>query len=268
MTDAPASAARRAQSSPAARIAARTGFAMNGLLNAAIGVIAIGIAVSGASGTADPNGALTGLAQGPGGQLIIWVIAVGMLALGLWQLASATLVRETDSKKRLAARVKLVGKGIAYLAIGVIAARIALSGGSGGGGGEESFTATALATPGGVVLVVLVGLGALGVGVYMVVKGVRRTFLDDLTAPSGTLRAPITVVGVVGYVARGIAFAVIGVLFIAAAVTADASQAGGLDDALAALAALPYGQVVLVAIGVGFIAYGIYSVVRARYAKL
>lgn len=268
MTDATRSAADRAQRSPAFRIAARAGFAVNGLLNVVIGVIAIGIAVSsGSGGEASPNGALTGLADGPGGQLLIWVIAVGLLALGLWQIAAAVLEREPDRKKRAASRVKSVGKGIAYLAIAAIAVRIAL-GGSGGGSGEESFTATALSTPGGVVLIVVVGLGALGVGGYMVVKGVRQKFLDDLAALPSAARTPVTVIGTVGYVARGIAIGVIGILFIVAAVTSDASQAGGLDDALAALAALPFGKVVLVAIGIGFIAYGVYGGVRARYAKL
>ena len=248
-------------------MAARLGFAVTGLLNITIGVLALGVAGSGASGSASPNGALAGLAQGPGGQVLIWVIAVGMLALGVWQLASAALASEPDRTKRWATRAKLLGKGVAYLAIAAIAVSVALRGG-GGGGGEEDLTATLLATPGGVVLVVAVGLLALGVGVHLVVKGARRSFLDDLTPPAGPVGTATTVLGVTGYVARGVAFGVIGILSLVAAVTADPSRAGGLDDALAALAALPAGQVLLVAIALGFIAFGVYSFVRARYARL
>lgn len=272
--DASRSAARRIQRTPGFRTAARAGYAVNGLLNVLIGVLAISVAIAGAaSGSADQNGALQGLASAPGGQVLIWVIAIGTAALGLWQLAEGVLVSEPDAKRKWAHRVKELGKGVAYLAIAAIAVGVALQGGSGGGsggsgGGEEGLTATLLRTPGGVILVVVIGLVALGVGGYMVAKGVRRKFLDDLNRPSGRAGQVTEVLGVVGYVARGIAIAVVGVLFIAAAVTADPKRAGGLDDALAALSALPFGQVLLVAIGVGFIAYGVYSAVRAKYARL
>lgn len=261
------SAASSARRSPVFRAAARVGFAVNGLLNIVIGAIAMGV-IGGSAGGADPNGALAGLAQGPGGQVLVWVTAVGMAALGLWQFGSAALEREPDRRRRWMSRAKLVGKGIAYVAISIIAIRVALRGSSGGGSTEEDLTATALRNPGGVVLIVLVGLGAVAVGAYLVVKGIKRRFLEDVTLPGGTLGTATTWLGIVGYVARGIAIAIIGVLFIAAALTADPSKAGGLDDALAALAALPFGKVLLIGIGLGFLASGLYSIVRAKYAKL
>jgi hypothetical protein len=45
----------------------------------------------------------------------------------------------------------------------------------------------------------------------------------------------------------------------------DASEATGLDGALKSLAALPAGGVLLAAIGVGLVAYGVYCFVRARF---
>ncbi len=260
--------ASRAQDSTAFRVAARLGYAVNGLLNIVIGGIALSVAGTGATGSANPDGALTGLAEAPGGQVLIWVIAVGTAALGLWELASAILRRSSGGKRAWADRAKHIGKAITYLAISSIAVRVALSGSGGGGSQEEDLTSTILANPGGVVLVVLIGLLALGVGGYMVAKGARRKFLQDVAPPAGAARKATTALGIVGYIARGIAIAVIGILFITAGFTANASEAGGLDDALAALAALPFGQIILVCIGIGFIAYGIYSVVRARYARL
>lgn len=261
------SAAAHAQRPQAAQIAARLGYAVNGLLNATIGALALGIVGVASGGEADPNGALTSLARGPGGLVLIWIIVVGMLALGLWYLASAIRENGTNPRRRRLARASLIAKGVAYLVIAALACGVAIGGG-GGGESEEDFTAGALGTPGGVVLVVVVGLAALAVGGYLIAKGLRRTFLDDLNLPAGAVETATTLLGVVGYVARGIAIGVVGILFIAAAVTADASHAGGLDKALARLAALPYGQVALVAIGVGFIAYGVYGVARARFARL
>ena len=71
-----------------------------------------------------------------------------------------------------------------------------------------------------------------------------------------------------GYVAKGIAIAVVGVLFVAAAVTADPEKAGGLDAALKSLAALPFGTVILWLVGAGLIIYGVFCFARARYARM
>jgi hypothetical protein len=78
----------------------------------------------------------------------------------------------------------------------------------------------------------------------------------------------VTVLGVVGYVAKGLALVAVGVLFAVAAVTFDPSKAKGLDGALKALAHLPFGTVILVAVGIGVIAYGVYLGARARLARL
>ncbi|MGZ8804317.1 MAG: DUF1206 domain-containing protein, partial [Microbacterium sp.] len=74
--------------------------------------------------------------------------------------------------------------------------------------------------------------------------------------------------GVVGYIAKGIAIGVAGVLFIVAAITSDPDAAGGLDDALKALLALPFGPVILWIVGAGLIIYGLFCFARARYAKM
>jgi hypothetical protein len=60
----------------------------------------------------------------------------------------------------------------------------------------------------------------------------------------------------------------VGVLFLIAALTGDAAKADGLDGALKTLATLPFGPAILILVGVGLIAYGVYSFVRARFARL
>jgi hypothetical protein len=60
----------------------------------------------------------------------------------------------------------------------------------------------------------------------------------------------------------------VGILFIAAAATANPSRASGLDGALRALLGLPFGPIILIAVGVGLIAYALYCLARARLAKL
>lgn len=258
--------ASEARSSTPFRFLARVGFAVNGLLHILIGFIAIGVA-TGAGGKADQSGALGQIASTPGGVFVLWTTAIGLAALGVWLIVGAFVAPSTD-KKKVAHSVAEAAKGVAYLAIGGTALTFAQGGSSDGESSVDSASAMLLATPGGVIVLLILGLAVVGIGVYFVVKGVKRSFLDDIVLPAGKRGKPVVVLGIVGYVAKGIALAFAGVLVAIAAVRADPSQAAGLDGSLKALAELPLGQIILVLIGLGFVAYGIYCFARARLARL
>ncbi len=122
--------------------------------------------------------------------------------------------------------------------------------------------------PGGAVVLVVAGFVVIVVGGSLAWIGVSRRFEKQIHVPEGAAGTAVEALGVVGYLARGLAVAVVGVLFVVAAFAADASRASGLDGALRAFAGLPFGQVVLIAIGVGWIASGAYNVVRAWRARM
>jgi len=266
--DTPKEAASAAQNSRAFRTAARVGYVVLGLVHIIIGAIAISVAIGAGGGEADQGGAMEQIARVPFGTVVLWVIAIGLFALGIWQVAEAFLERNPDTKKKWGYRLKFVGTALAYFAIAITALVYALGGQSDSSQSTETFTAQLLATPGGVFLVVLIGLVVAGVGVAFIVRGIKRSFEKHLDLPTGTARKGIVTFGVVGYVAKGIAIAVVGVLFVAAAVTADPEKAGGLDAALKSLAALPFGTVILWLVGAGLIIYGIFCFARARYARM
>ena len=265
----PATEARRAASdlerTPAFRMLARTGYAVAGVLHAVIGVIAISIGLHAGGGRADQTGALRSIAQAPGGILLVWAMIVGLVALGLWQVARAITTSDRDGRAVWRSRASAIGQAIGYLALGVLAITVAVSG---GGGDDRTLTARVLGAPGGVVLLVAIGLAILGAGSYFVWRGIARKFLEDLVPEPGPVTGVTEIVGMVGYIAKGVALGVLGVLYVVAAVTADPDQAGGLDQAFQALTRVPFGEVLVVLIGAGFIAYGVYCVFRARYARL
>lgn len=268
----PTGAARRAQDSPAVRALARTGYGASGVLHLLVGWLAVQLTLGRSSGQADESGAFRTLAQMPGGTVILWAVAVGFAALALWQLTTA-VVGAPRVRSQGAARAKSVAKAVLYGVLAVSATRYAQgSGGSSGGssgGTEESLTARALALPGGPLLVGAVGLVIVGVGVYHVAKGARKTFLRDLSGTGGrTVGRAVTRLGQTGYVAKGVALGVVGGLVVAAAVTTDPERAGGLDEALHTLRDQPFGVVLLLVVGLGLAAYGAYSFARARYARL
>ncbi|MCW2583282.1 MAG: conserved rane protein of unknown function, partial [Klenkia sp.] len=50
-----------------------------------------------------------------------------------------------------------------------------------------------------------------------------------------------------------------------AAVTSDVSTATGLDGAINAIGDVPTGRWLLTAVSLGFVAFGVYALARARY---
>lgn len=260
-------AATELRDTTAFRVLARSGFAMNGVLHIIVGGIAIGVAFGG-GGEADSSGALEGLSQHPLGIVAIWIIAIGLLALGLFEAVTALSIRGKDGQD-WEDRGRSAGLALTYLAIGVSSVRFAVGQGADSSQSQQSATATLLQHPGGVVLVVAIGLGILGAGVWFVIKGVTRRFEKrDIVKPGGAVGDAVEWTGTIGYPAQGVAFGALGVLFVIAAVTADPDQAQGLDGALASLRQLPFGVVVLVVVALGIILYGVYLFARARYARL
>ncbi len=256
-------AARRAGNHPALENAARAGYAANGLLHLLIAWLAVQLAWAqgGANESADQTGALQTLAATGVGRLLLWVAVGGYLGLGLWQV-SEMLLRRSDVSERL----KAGGKAVVYLFLAFSSFTWARSGtGSGGKSQNVDFTAALMARPAGRWLVVLVGVGIIAVGAFHVSKGWRRTFLRDLREHPGrwVVRA-----GSFGYLAKGVALALVGLLFVLAGLREAPDTSTGLDGALRTLLAVPMGQILLTVVALGLAAYAVYSFARAKYARV
>ena len=263
----PKAAASAAERSTAFRTVARIGYVVLGIVHIVLGLIAISVA-RGGGGEADQSGAMEQIRQTPVGVALLWAIFLGLTALAIWQIAEAFLERNPDTKKKWGYRIKYVGTAVAYSFIAVTALVYALGGQSDSSQSSQSFSAQLMATPGGVFVLGLFGLVIGAVGIAFIVRGVTRAFEKHLAIPEGAAKKGIVTFGVVGYVAKGIAIAITGILFIVAAFTHDPEAAGGLDAALHALAALPFGVVILWIVGIGLVIYGVFCFARARYAKM
>lgn len=256
--------ADRAGDHPALTTLARGGFIVLGILHILIGWIAVQIATGTTSEEASNSGALETIAQAPGGQIALWAAVLALAALALWRLTQ--LFTGEDAKDKAKGGVMTV----VYLSLAVTTATFAAGGTTSDGETATDVTARVLAQPWGAVLVIIGGLVVLGVGLYSVARGVTRSFKKDLEAGvgSGEVGSAIVAAGTVGYIARGIAFAVLGVLIVWAGWANDPEEAGGLDAALRALGEQPAGSVLLLVVGAGVALYGVYSLARARYVKM
>jgi len=261
-------AANKVEGHPLVRIGARVGYAVSGLLHLLIGWIALQVAWSGSGKSADQSGALQSVAGNSVGHLSLWVAVAGFLALGLLQLAIGISAGATSGTSGWADRVKSISKGVVYLALAWTCFSFAKGSPTSSKSSKSQsadFTASLLQQPGGRVLVAVIGLVVIGVGGYHVMKGWTKKFLQDLAENPGML---LTRAGTVGYIAKGVALAIVGILFLAAAARDSASKATGLDGALRTLRGQPFGTWLLTAVALGIAAYGVYSLARAKYARV
>jgi hypothetical protein len=209
------------------------------------------------------------------GKPLLWIIAVGLIALAVWQAAEALQWRGSlrmggrQKKKALQKIVKSVAKAVVYAALAVTAIKFAVGSGQSGAQQQQEGTAGVFGWPGGRFLVGIAAVILLCVGAVHVYKGIKKTFLKQIDladAPPKTTRL-ITRVGQVGFPAKGIALALVGVLLGYAAITFDPSKARGLDGAMRTILGAPFGEVLLTLVAVGIVAFGVFLFARARYPE-
>lgn len=245
------------------------GLCAYGLVHLLIGWLALQIAFgTGGSGEADQQGALATLAGQPFGAVLLWATAVGLFALVLWQGLEAAIGHQNvdEDRKRLVRRVGSAARAVVYAALGYAAVRtVTGSGSSGGDQKQEGLTAQLLGLGFGRFLVGGVGVVVLVVAGRQIWRGVKKKFTRDL---DGGVAHWVIRLGQIGYVARGVALAVIGGLFIWAAVTYDPEKAGGLDDALRTVHDAPLGSVLLAVLALGVLAFGVFCFVWARHPRV
>jgi hypothetical protein len=265
------SAARRVENSTWLETLTRIGFVGYGLLHLAIAWLAIQVALNRTGTSADQVGAFRLLENQPAGHALLVVIAIGLGAMALWQLILAAVGHRTyHGKRRAAERLVSSARVVIYVFLLWTDVKVLQGTATSGSNSSERATAGVLAHPSGRWLIVLAGLAVLGVGVGMFIYGLKRKFASKLALGSARphTRKAVLVLGQVGYIAKGIAFAVVGGLLFDAAVSDRASRSKGLDGALRTLAGEPLGRVFLFVIAIGFAAFGVYCFAQSRYRRI
>ncbi|MDJ0275805.1 DUF1206 domain-containing protein [Sphingomonas sp. 2R-10] len=256
-----------------ATLLARLGFAARGIVYCIVGWFAIDAALRGGK-AGDNQGAIASLADEPFGEWLLAAMAAGLAGYALWRLTEALFDPEAQGRDAKGAfrRAGHAVSGIAHVVLAWTAARLTMHSARATGrvGGEDSaqdWTAWMLDQPGGQLLVALVAIALLAAAAQQAKKAWTGEFARTL---SGGTPVPgyVCTMGRIGYGARAAVFAAIAVLFVGAAWAADADAAGGMASGMALLQRQAGGQLLLTAIGIGFIAFGAFSFVEARWRRL
>jgi hypothetical protein len=258
----------------------RAGWFAKGVIYLVAGVLALLIAVKASAWSsavtspneeASPTGALKTIAQMSGGALLMWALAAGMLVYAAWRVVSALLPGGTDAKAWVM-RIGYAVSAVIYTTFAMTAISLARSARATADGNATvtSLSDRVIGHAGGRFVIGVVGLVTIAAGIYRLVKGVRGDVTDelDLSALSPERRRWTERLGVVGEIGRGLGIGLIGVFLLRAAVTYDAAQATGLDGALRRLATETWGLLIVVVVGVGFAASGLFCVATFSHREL
>lgn len=251
---------------------ARMGFAARGVVYIIIGWLAF-LAAFGLGGKkTTAGGALATIAGQPFGKLMLTVVALGLVGYAVWRIVQGVVDPEhkgTDAKG-LAKRFAYVLSGIAYAGLALTATQIVRGAGGVERGETQDATARLLAQPLGQFLVGAVGLIIIAVGINTVYIAVKEKYRDKLKLAemSPAEQRGATIAGKIGLLARAVVSGLIGAFLLQAALRANPNEARGLDGALKVLAQQTYGPWLLSIVAVGLMAFGVYSLVEARYRRI
>lgn len=249
---------------------ARLGYASIGVVYIIVGTFAVAAALGKRGSTGGHADAFAFIRDQPFGRTMLVVIAFGLAGYTLWRFVSAATDNEHrgSDAKGLGVRLGSAGRGLIYAGLAVEVVRMAMGKGSSGGGGDQQaqhWTARLLDAPFGRWLLAAVGLGVVGYGAYQLYaawdsKLSKRISLGDI---DNRVRRKVIAISRFGIGARGFVFFIVGGSLVIAALRHSAQSAHGSTGAMQELP-----QPLLVVVGLGLAAYGVYGLVNARYRRI
>lgn len=261
--------ARRASRSPAAHFLARAGLTARGVIYILVGWVAVLVALGHSSREADQQGALHMLAGKSYGLVSLWLLAIGFAGYALWRLGEAAF-GVTGDRPGAGPRIKSLARAVIYAGLSYLTFTVISGTDRSQSRRQQDITATAMHHPAGRVLVGVVGLVIVACGIVLAVEGARKKFMKYLQTArmSARMRRVVRLLGMAGTIARGLVFALVGVLVVDAALTHKAAESRGIDKALLTLRDQPFGEILMLLAALGLVIFGIYGLCEARWRKV
>jgi hypothetical protein len=250
---------------------ARFGYAARGLVYVLAGLFSLSASTGHGGHSVGPKGAFGELLGLPFGGVLIYLLALGLICFAGWRTFQAVYDpdRFTRGPSSIARRFIIYGgSALIHLALAATAINVALVARA---GDEErqarDWTAWLLSQPFGQSLTLMAGLGIAAGAVGLVFQAIHPSFEKNLRAGQDQ-KAWIVLFGRVGFLARAIVLAVVGVFLTVAAWQYDAEQATGFGGALRALQNQPYGSPLLGLTAAGLMCFGAFELGQAARRRM
>ena len=253
---------------------ARAGFLVKGVLYMTIGVLALQVAVRAGGRFTGTRGALSAVLGQPFGRTLLLVAAIGLFGYGTWRILQGLVDPDRLGHQWLAVltRITLVVRGVVHGALGLQALRMYRGLSARSGTSERQLAAEAFQWPLGDWLVVLGGLGLIIFAVSQAYAAIACRLERNLDVQQLRREAGEWAVGVsrFGVAARAVVFALLGWTIVVAGWLRNPLEVGDTASSLRTLAEQPgaLGRWLLGVTAAGFVAYGFYEMIHARYLRI
>lgn len=244
----------------------RFGYSAKATVYLTIGALAFAAAAGRGGRTTGSSGALIEILRQPFGRVLLAVVTLGLFAYVAWRLLQIFFDTGESRAHTIAKRVYRSISAVMYGTLATTGARLVLGMPE---GADPPGLVRLLVHPAGRAAAGLIGAGVTGAGVYHAVRAFKATFRRKLVFDGvGRRWAPVLVaIGRVGLWARAVVYMLIGSFLVRAAWTASSHGARGLEETLDLVRAQIYGGVLLGALAVGLLAYGLYQLIKARFGE-
>jgi hypothetical protein len=276
-------ATRRAADKPWVDRAARAGLAARGFVYLVLAYLLARIAAGamGHGSTAKPAsgpGVAQAIAAEPGGRVVLFVLAIGLVCYSLFSLLDAILHHDDESPaaKRWGDRALSTWGFVIYGVFSIYAFHTALSGSGGTATASQDQTqktewsARVLRWPAGWLWLGIAGFVLIVIALFLVSRAARRSFRPRLDEDSMGPRMWRTamVLGTIGYLGRAGLFAVVGWFVTSAAIEDDPAHGQGVDGSVRLLASSAGGPVLLGLLAAMLVGYALYMAIEARFRRV
>jgi len=251
--------------------AARFGYAACGFIYVAIGIVAVAVSAGLAESPTGSHGVMKFLARQPFSPLLLGTLGIGLAGYAALNITGAI----SDPEKRglslegIFLRSVDILTGALYIALAFAALGFLV------GASDSTDTAVLLAgklvhTRLGAAVLMMVGLSLIVGSIYLLIRATQEEFGEmlDKRELSKKTRAIIAFAARAGTAVRGVVFAICGYFAVRAARSRSPGRVGDVDDALAFIGNAAFGPFLLMIVGAGFVAYGIYQLSKARYQRV
>ena len=248
---------------------AKTGLTAKGVVYLILGTMAFMAAfeIGGQSNDdASQSGVLNSLKEMPAGSALLVLLTAGLVCYSLWRFIQAFHPDASSTGKKWAKAARYVISGLAYLSLAISSVQVLLHQEKNNGDQKQHWAEEIMHQPFGQWLLGIAALVLAGVGIYQVwygLSGKYRKHVEERTTKSEVMKTLLTA-GKIGYVARGVVWLLISYLLLKAALDANPGEAGDTGKAFQFLEDWSAGSLLLGALGLGLIAYGIFNFIRAR----
>ncbi len=253
---------------------AQAGLLAKGIVYCLLGVLAFMAAFNLAgqsTNNTDKEGVFSFIQKQAGGQIMVAIIALGLLCYCLWRGIQAFGDTEEKGKdaKGIASRARYLFSGLVYASLAALAIKMLFSSSNRSGKNQkQDMVQEVLKKPLGEWLVGIAAAIIIGVGIYQIYYGLSEKYAKHVDkAGHASNRKMLLLAGKIGYVARGFVWLIIGWLFTKAAFKSNSSEAGDTSKAFRFLAEASYGSYLLAAVGLGLVCYGLFNFIRVKYEK-